>query len=190
MPKEKSGEKEFIYNFDRLPAKEAFSIRTKKILSALASFYGFEPIQTSLLEEPRFFSSLIRGGFWEESLPVQSKTSSGIDFLLRPSWALGILRAYISHRMNDFPHPLKFLFSGERFAAGPAKSSSPQIRIFNEWGLCMIGEEGPIAEAEVIQVLWKGVEKLGIPQANLQIRLSATRCNECRSQFRSPFVAH
>lgn len=190
MPKSKTTDKEFINYFDRLPPRERFLVKAKDLFGSLAAFYGFEAIHTSLVEDPKAFSALQKAGMLEDRSPVICKTPGGTDVFLRPSGVLGIFRAYISHKMNDLPHPLKFLFEGDVFYAPSWRNSVPGIRSAAEWGLCMIGEEGPIAEAEIIQVIGKGLEKLGIDPSALSLRVNATACNECRPSFRSPYVAY
>lgn len=186
MAKQKSHEPEFIGRFDRLPERERTFTKIKDIFAGLASFYGFDPIVPSLLEETKHLLPLQRAGFFERPL-ASSKISSGADFTLRPSGTLGILRAYMRHKMNDLPHPLKFLFMGEVFSG---VKGSDNLRSFYECSICMIGEEGPIAEAEIIQIVWKLFDKIGIDSSRLNVRLNATTCNECRSSFRTPYLAY
>lgn len=189
MPKTRVTTHDFINSFDRLPPRERLVLKVKEAFFSLAAFYGFGPIHTSPLEDPRIFSALYKAGLMEERSPVVCKTSLGVDLALRPSGALGIFRAYVAHRMNDLPHPLKFLFEGESFFAPRRGSDAPLTSVY-ELGLCMIGEEGPIAEAEIIQVLWKSLEKAGVDTSVLNARVSATTCSECRPSFRTPFLAY
>lgn len=186
MAKQKSNDLEFLGRFDRLPERERAYAKIKDIFGALSSFYGFESITPSIMEEVRPITSLQRAGFFEKVL-ASCEVASGADFVLRPSGALGILRAYTRHKMNDLPHPLKFLFMGEVFSG---VRGSDNIRSSYECSLSMIGEEGPIAEAEIVQIIWKLLEKTGIDPARLNVRLNATACNECRSSFRTPYLAY
>ena len=186
MSKHKFIEPEFLGRFDRLPERERMFSKIKDIFGALSSFYGFETITPSIIEETRAILPLQRAGVFERPMAA-CKISSGTDFVLRPSGALGILRAYIRHKMNDLPHPLKFLFMGETFAG---VKGSDSLRSFYEGGLCMIGEEGPIAEAEIIQIIWKLFGKAGIDVTRLNTRLNTTGCNECRASFRAPYLAY
>lgn len=190
MPRQKIAASDLVSNLDRLPEQERFYYGIEETFRSLASFYGFETIYTPPIEDARLFLPLFRAGFFEERPPVICKTSGGADFLLRPSGILGIFRAYGAHKMNDLPHPIKLLFEGESFYASPAKHSGNPVRSVAELGLCMIGEEGPIAEAEIVQVIWKTLEKQGIDHGTLELRVNATGCQECRQSFRSPFVAY
>ncbi len=189
MSKSKDNTHDFINRFDRLPTRERFVLKVKEAFSSLAAFYGFEPIHTSLLEDPRLFGGLQKAGLMGERSPVICKTSLGVDLALRSSGAVEIFRAYTAHRMNGLPHPLKFLFEGESFFVSTRESDGHLDSVY-ELGLCMIGEEGPIAEAEIIQVLWKSLEKAGVDASLLNVRINATACNECRPLFRTPYLAY
>lgn len=190
MSRPKSQDRDFINHFDRLPTRERFFSKIKELFSNVAAFYGFEHIHTSLLENPKTLLPVQRAGFLEERLPIICKTPAGVDLALRPAGILGVLRGYISHKLNDLPHPLKFLFQGESFFLYNNRSAGTQIRSLPEWGVCMIGEEGPIGEAEIIQVMWKSFERAGIDTSALDLKINATGCSECRPSFRSGYMAH
>src|SRR3989338_3202322 len=183
MAKIKVQEKEAFQISDRLPDQERLVRKAEGYMETVANFYGFEEIATSFIESPRFLHAALKSGCFEENLPVVCKTSDGSEILLRPSGALGILRAYVTHKMNDLPHPVKLLFKGESFFT-TSKGAHAQIKSAPEWGLVMIGEVGPIAEAEIMQIFWKSFEGMGIQSENLSIRINATSCGECRSSFR------
>lgn len=178
----------FFYKFDRLPAQESSLGMLKKKFSEIAVFYGFEKMHPSLLEEPRVFSPLAKAGFFDERAPVFCKTRTGAELVLRFSGALSALRAYVGHKMNDLPHPIKFFFDAEGFSLDSSRGK--EIRMRPEWGLVMIGEESPIAEAEIIQVIWKGLTEAGLKGGGMEVRINAIGCAECRPLFRSQFNAH
>lgn len=189
MAKNKVPEKETFQISDRLPDQERLARKAGELMETIANFYGFEGIATSFIESPRFWHAALKSGCFEENLPAACKTPDGSEILLRPSGALGILRAYVTHKMNDLPHPVKLLFGGESFFA-TSKGAHASIKSAPEWGLVMIGEEGPIAEAEIMQIFWKSFEKMGIQTEGLSIRVNATSCGECRSSFRAPFAGY
>lgn len=187
MPKPKTIEKESVIQFDRMPERERLFEAMARVFHDAAVSYGFEKIHTAAVEDARTLAPVIKSGLMEERAPVLCKTSAGIDIMLRVSGALGILRAYAVQKMNDLPHPLKFSFEGETFFFSNNRGG---IRSLNEWGMVMIGEEGPIAEAEIIQVIWKSLAKLGLEAAAIELRVNAIGCIECRPSFRSAFGAY
>ncbi|QQG44993.1 MAG: ATP phosphoribosyltransferase regulatory subunit [Candidatus Sungiibacteriota bacterium] len=185
MPKTKLVLKELIANLDSVPQYEQFLEKLRKSLRSLAEFYGFEPMATAPFEDVRVFYPLMKAGFFEERIPVICKMRTGSEVLLRPSGALGAVRAYTTHKLSELPSPLKVSFSGDSFFQ--AQKRDEKITSLKECGLVMIGEEGPVAEAEIIQVIWKSLGGIGMDMKNLQVRLNATGCQICRPYFRSAF---
>ena len=167
---------------DRMPGTEfQFAHMREKFLS-LARFYGFERMVSSFIEDPAPYVLAVKNGLFEERTPLMCHTASGGEMMARPNVVLPILRAYVSEKMNDLPHPLKFSAGGESiFLHGPSK----EFRSVEEEGLVIIGEEGPIAEAEIIQVIAKTIEELGIEMSRCQLAVNATGCTSCRVHYRA-----
>lgn len=161
----------------------------RKSFEEIATFYGFERAVTPALEDPRAYSELVKFGFLEARPPLACKTRSGDNIFLRPSLLLSLLRSYLPHKMQDLPHPLKFFSEGESFFM--SRGREKEIWSRSEWGLLMIGEEGPVAEAEILQVVWKALEKIGgLDPSILELRVNAVTCPECRTSFRSAFNSY
>jgi len=189
MAKRKTSSHEFLSQLDRLPSRERSFERIIGTFDKLAEFYGFGKIYTPILESGHVISPLIKGGFLAERPPVFCKTNAAVDVFLRPTALISVLRAYTAHKMSDLSHPLKLFFEGESFFAAPERRPS---RILGrcEWGLVMIGEGGAVAEAEIVQIIRKALEEVGIDPAGIELRINATGCNECRSHFRSSFCSY
>ncbi len=166
----------------------------RRTASAIARFYGFEEISTSVLEDASLFVPLVRAGLFEERPPVWCKARSGDEFMLRPSAILGAVRAYCTHRLQTLPHPLKFVCEAEGFflsRRGAAGAETPNAVVMRrEWGLVMIGEDAPVAEAEIIQVLWRSFLEWGVKEDALNLRLNAVGCGQCRPAFRSSLTGY
>lgn len=188
MPRQKSPAQDIFAKFIRLPEQEFLFDRLRMALMRVAKFYGFGGIGLPSLEEPRALVPIIKAGFSGERMPVFGKTRAGLEFALRISGTLSVLRAYVTQKMNDLPHPLKFFFEGEGFFLDSARGK--EIFVRPEWGLLMIGEEGPIAEAEVVQIIWKALGEAGLGGGEFEVRVNAIGCAECRPTFRSQFGAY
>lgn len=183
MAKQRPPSQNPFTKFNRLPPQELVFRRLGAVLEKMAVFYGFERIHLSLLEEPRALLPLVKVGLCDERSPVLGRTRSGVEFALRFSGALSILRAYVTQKMNDLPHPLKIFFDGDSFFLDSLRGK--EIHARPEWGLVMIGEEGPIAEAEIVQIVWKALVDAGVKGEDMEIRVNAIGCSECRPVFRS-----
>lgn len=183
MPKIKSAEGTFFAQPDRLPQDEFLCMQARAIFEKISLFYGFEKMATSLLQPPAMCSALSKAGLLDERACVSGKLKTGEDVAMKVSGALSILRAYVANKMNDLPHPLKFSFEGESFFLG--RGTSAKLQSQEEAGLVMIGEEGPIAEAEMVLILWKTIESLGMSPEKIRLSINGIGCAQCRTQFRS-----
>lgn len=194
MPKVKISNQEILSRFDRPPIKEGFYEKIKNSFFTIASFYGYEKIFTPVLEDGRFFQPLIKEGLLLDTPPIFCKTRSGEEIVLKSSGAISVLRAYFTHKMHDLPHPLKFFFDTDIFFSSPAvfKNSSGLNSMHNrpEQGLVMIGEDGPVAEAQIVQLIWQGLQEGGIGVEGFAFRVNAIGCPECKSSFRPPFMSY
>lgn len=186
MPKSSSVQ-EFIASLDRMPPREEIRAGITRVIESVADFYGFERIGMPLLEDPAAFVPLVKAGMLEERSPLFQKDVKGEEHMLSPSASLSVLRAYASHKMSELPHPLKFMFSGDRFWK---ESEESGIRGVSEWGLIIIGEERVSAEAEIIHVFWRGLEEAGAMEEGMEIRINALGCDRCRPLFRSSFTSY
>lgn len=195
MPVRKSKQqhdKKFFSPHDRLPEREAVMMHLDSVAAQLAEFYGFEKTATSAVDEATPFAALIKAKLFEERMPMIWKVRTGEELVLRASGALALLRSYVTLKMNDLPHPLKFSFEGESFFLRSDRGSSASLRMesVEERGLMMIGEDTAIAEAEVIHVIWQTLAGIGIPSHALQLTVNAIGCTQCRGHFRSSFLAY
>ena len=188
MARHKQTENEFLNKLDRLPPEEELFLKVEKALSPIAEFYGFQKIYTPLVDDQRFYLPLIKNGFFRNAAPIFCRSKSGAAIFLRPSVALSLVRAYITHKMNEWPQPVKMFFTGDSiFSAG---RRSPSLTARSELGLVMVGEESVVAETEIVQVIWRAAEKLGLKNEEVEVRINATGCAECRSAFRTSFTSH
>lgn len=188
MSRQKPTTPDFILNLDRLSPREQFLAKLRKSLFALAAFYGFEPIHTPPLEPYRLFAPLVRDGVFGERIPFVMRTREGVEYMARISGAISALRMYGSHRLHEEPHPLKFIFEGDTFMCGGVQGAVVEGTL--ELGLVMIGEDGPVAEAEILQVLWKTLGEVGISDESVELKINAVGCSECRPAFRSQFASY
>lgn len=188
MAEPKLSEKDIIASLDRLPAREEVYEKLKKKFDSLAEYYGFKLIFTPPLERYRQFLPLIKAGFLDERIPVQCRCGPGSDYILRVSGILSSLRAYISHKMSDLPQPVKLAFEGEVFFTESRRDAVLRSRY--ECGLVMAGEEGPVAAAEIVQIIWKILDGIGVDVRELELRVNAIGCASCYPSFRSSLASY
>lgn len=189
MPKIKSSVTESLFShLDRIPEKEeAFEI-LRGSFRAVASFYGFEKISYSALDNAHFYQPLLKAGLMAEHQPIILKSADIPDMIMRCSASLSALRAYVCHKMHDFPQPVKLFSEAEHFFTS-SRADLPIARR-DEVALVMTGEKGPITEAQIIQVIWKSLIDMGVPADRVNLVINAIGCAQCAQRFRSSLTSH
>lgn len=192
MPTKKSDKKELVQKakgmHDILPRE--YLIREKIIekAKAIASFYGFKPIQTPYLEKMELFTS----GIGENTDIVEKemyslKTKGGDKLVLRPEGTTPIMRAYIEHGMQVKPQPVLLYYTGSFF-----RHERPQRgrrREHQQFGLEILGEKDSIADAIVIKVFMAILEEAAGLKP-LSLHLNSVGCKECRKVYQKELTAY
>ncbi|GEM_PF-1260545 len=189
MPKTKAPAAEsFYHHLDRLPEKEGAFELLRTSFRAIASFYGFEKMSYSGLDDAKAYQAVAKAGLMGERQPIILKSGIGGDVMMRASSALSALRAYKTHKMNNFPQPVK-VYSEQGVIFVSNREDQP-IQRRDEACLVMVGEEGPIAEAQIVQVMWKSLIEMGVPAERLNLVVNAIGCSQCFGHFRTSLTSH
>jgi len=189
MPKTKISAAElFFHHLDRIPEKEGVLEILRSSFRAVALFYGFEKISYSALDDARLYQPLLKAGLMAEHQPIILKSADTPDMIVRCTAALSALRGYRSHKMNDFSQPVKIFSEAEHFFSS-SRVDQPIVRR-DEVTLVMAGEKGPIAEAQIIQVVWKSLIDMGVPADRINLVINAIGCAQCSHRFRSSLTSH
>ncbi len=172
---------------DILPGTQPFWDRLRGLAHDISSFYEFGRIETPHFEDTELFTHGV-GNATDivEKQMYSFKTRGGDQLTLRPEGTAPIARSYIENGMVAEPHPVKLWYFGSFF-----RHESPQrgrFREFHQWGLESFGEEGPVVEAEIIQVIHTFLKELGIQ--DIYVELNSIGCPECRTQVKSQILAY
>ena len=172
---------------DVLPQDAEIFDKIEGVVKSIASFYGFERIETPAVEEAGLF---LRGrgemSHFPEKELFQFRSSGGSLLALRPEGFLPVARSYIENNMADLSPPLKLFYSG-RFFRDEEQRRGYQ-KTFHQFGLTVLGEETAVAEAEILQVFFLALSELGIK--NLFIHLNSIGCFECHPGYRSQLSSY
>ncbi|MBU2633257.1 histidine--tRNA ligase, partial [Patescibacteria group bacterium] len=167
-----------------------YLIRKKIIEKAenIASFYGFEPIQTPHLERAELFTSAI-GESTDiiEKEMYKLKTKGGDNLVLRPEGTAPIVRAYIEHGMQTKPQPVMLYYHGSFFRhERPQRGRS---REFQQFGLEILGEENSIVDAIIIKTLLTILEEaVGIKP--ISVHINSIGDKECRKVYQKELTTY
>lgn len=146
---------------DILPEDQKYWRYVQKKAEALVEYYGFERIETPVLEETDLFVRTSGETSDVVSKEMYSlKTKGGDNLSLRPEGTAPVVRAYLEHGMNVRPHPVKLYYQESFF-----RHDEPQYgryRQQHQFGLEVIGDGSEAVDAELIFLGYKLIESLGV----------------------------
>jgi len=166
---------------DILPRDRKLYDVVERASSKIASYYGYERMDTPTLE----YSELFEKGTGQSTDIVQKQmynlTAEGGDKLtLRPEFTPSLVRAYIQHGMVAWPHPVKLSAIGPLFRH--EKPQSGRYREFRQFEIDAIGDKDPIIDAQVIFIFFKILENLGVKDINIHV--NSIGCPKCKPNYR------
>lgn len=166
---------------DILPEDQPFYKKICGTADNLADFYGFDRIDTPIVEEADLFSKGIGEGTDIIERQMYVFKSRGGDYLaLRPEFTAPVSRAYIEHGMFNLPQPVKLYTSGPLF-----RYERPQFgrfRQFRQIDFEAIGEESSVIDAQIIQIFYNILKELKFK--NLVIEINSIGDNQCRPYYK------
>ncbi|MSQ24017.1 MAG: histidine--tRNA ligase family protein [Chloroflexi bacterium] len=148
---------------DALPPQRAVERALEARLQSVFSRYGYEPIDTPILEPTELF--LRKSG---EAIASQmySFTYWNRDLCLRPEFTASVIRAYVNH-MQDRALPLRVQYAGPTFRY--ERPHETRHRQLTEIGAECIGAAGPGADAEILAMALSGLEAAGVRNAHFVV---------------------
>jgi histidyl-tRNA synthetase len=167
---------------DILPDEQVWWDRVSAVTRDLADFYGFQKIDTPILEHAAVF----RKGIGEETDIIEKemyvvKTKGGDVLAVRPEGTAPIMRAYLEHHLARAPQPQKLFYQGPFF-----RHDNPQVgrfRQFSQVGFEVIGgQNDPVYDAQVIILFQRLLENLKIK--NIILKINSIGCRVCRPLYR------
>lgn len=153
---------------DILPEEQKYWRYLNKKSESLLEDYGFEKIETPIVESAELFlRSVGAGSDIAEKEMYSFKTRGGDELALRPEGTASIVRAYLENGMNVRPHPVKLYYSGSMF-----RHDQPQhgrYRQFHQLGVETIGDASEVVDAELIFLGYKILDAIGLNNYNVHI---------------------
>ncbi len=187
---------------DILPRQQVFFERVFQAFRTTARAFGFEQIETPLVEEAALFARAIGEGseivtkqmFSVSRLASGNPKGAGSSddtakqaLVLRPEATASVVRAYIEHGMHTWPQPVKLSYIGPMFRY--ERPQAGRLRQFWQAGVEIIGEGDASIDALTMLVGWQTLEKLGLGE-QLIISVNSVGDRACRSRIRKQLAAH
>lgn len=144
--------------------------------------YDFERIETPVLEETELFVRGVgEGTDIVEKEMYSFKTKGGDSVTMRPEGTAPIVRAYLEHGMRSLPQPVKLYYLSPIF-----RHEQPQAgRLRQHWqvGAELLGEGSFSADAELIFILWKIFEEIGLKET-ITLQINSIGDSNCRPEYK------
>ncbi len=166
---------------DILPKDQAYFRKIYNVVENIANFYGFGKIDTPILEQSELFSK----GVGLDTDIVQKemfnlKTRGGDHLSLRPEGTAPVVRAYMQKGMINLPQPVKLWYFGPFFRY--EKPQAGRFRQFWQFGLEVLGERGPVIDAQIIQIFYNILKDLRLK--NLLVEINSIGDSQCRPYYK------
>lgn len=165
---------------DILPEEQPYWEHVRLQALRLAHRAGFERIDVPLFEATELFARSIGTGTDVVDKEMYVFTDKGGNSLtLRPEFTAGVVRAYIENGMHIRPQPVKLYSWGPVFRYD--RPQAGRYRQFTQFNLEILGTQDPLADVEVMLLVWDLYAGLGF--RDLSFQLNSTGCPRCRPGY-------
>ncbi|MFL5666705.1 MAG: histidine--tRNA ligase [Ktedonobacteraceae bacterium] len=170
---------------DILPDEQPYWFFVEQTAIEVAQLYGYQRIETPLLEETSVFHRTVGEGtdIVEHEMynfdDRADKEGNSINIALRPEGTAGTVRAYLEHGMFKLPQPVKLFYFGPFFRR--EKPQAGRFREHHQFGCEALGDGDPAIDAELIGLLYQFYTTLGLKQ--LRVSINSIGDGNCRPQY-------
>lgn len=146
--------------------------------------YGYSYIETPILEE----TGLFKRSVGESSDIVgkemyQFEDKGGNDVCMRPEGTAGIVRAFISAKLDRQPVKQKFYYYGPMFRY--ERPQKGRLREFHQFGCESFGEASVYEDFTIITMISQIFDALGI---GFDLQINSLGCMECMPPYKKSLV--
>ncbi len=169
---------------DILPPQNKKFVYILKNLTAIARKYGFEFIQTPILEETSLFIRSVG-----ESSDIVGKEmyrfvdKGGNDICLRPEATAGVVRAFIEKKYDKQGLIQRFYYYGPMFRY--ERPQKGRFRQFHQFGAESFGVKTHFEDANIILMI---KEMLDFFEIKYTLKLNSLGCSECITPYKEKLV--
>ncbi|NLC54227.1 MAG: histidine--tRNA ligase [Firmicutes bacterium] len=172
--------------FDLMPQQALVWQWMESSIRAVLLSYGYGEIRTPIFEHTELFQR----GIGETTDIVEKEMytltdKGGRSLTLRPEGTASVVRAYIQHKLYGQSPVTKLFYIGPMFRQ--ERPQAGRFRQFHQFGVEMIGEESPVADAEVILLAHDLYCQLGLTE--LEIHLNTVGCPQCRQEYKAALTS-
>lgn len=165
--------------FDVLPEQQpAFDFFLEK-LNTITHTFGYSRMETPYLEDAKLFK------FWEEAAMGELLTvhDEKLKLAIKPNNLFGLARAYLEYHYQEREKVSKWAY----FSPVSWKENG-QIRQSYEFGFQIFGETAPIADAQLVNLVYKLFAALNL--TGLSLEINNIGCLECQPGYQEVLKNH
>ena len=157
------------------------------ICFGLAENYNIKQIQTPIFEHTVLFAR----GVGETTDVVQKEMytfedKSGRSITLKPEGTAGVIRAYLEHSMYADAGLTKLCYVTPAFRY--EKPQSGRLRQHHQFGVEYVGSESPLVEVELISLVLKIIEEVGLK--DIEVHINSIGCANCRKEYNKALLEY
>ena len=152
---------------DFLPEQMVQRNFVEKIVRETFENYGYAQVQTPLFESFALLSA--QSGEEIRHKMFTFVGSDRVDYALRPEMTAPVCRLIANGQLRHLPYPYKLYYIGQCVRQEPVTDDAEVKREFRQAGVELIGPASPDADAEIIAIPVRILEKLNISQTKLKI---------------------
>ena len=165
---------------DILPGEQPYWEAVRRAAAGVCARFGYGRIETPVFEDAGLFTR----GVGDVTDIVQKEMyvfedRGGQELSLRPEGTAPICRAYLEHGMHNQPQPVRLFYIAPNFRYD--RPQAGRYRQHHQFGAEAIGEAGASVDAEIIEMLWRTYEELGL--TGLTLNLNSIGDQECRPAY-------
>jgi histidyl-tRNA synthetase len=175
---------------DLLPEDGPAWTHVEEIARDLSRRYAFDRIETPIFERIELFSR----GLGESSDAVEKEMfrvsgaagseDEKAEWALRPEPTAGIVRAYLEHGMHVRPGPQRLWMIGPMFRYD--RPQAGRFRQFVQWDVEVIGDPGPMVDAEIIELGHRFYWEVGV--RDVVASVNSIGDATCRPAYRAALI--
>lgn len=153
--------------------------------SNVAKRYGYSYIETPILEETALFKRSVGDSSDIVSKEMyQFEDKGGNDVCMRPEGTAGVVRAFVSAKLDRQPVKQKFFYYGPMFRY--ERPQKGRLREFHQFGCESFGEASVYEDFTIIMMISQIFKELGI---GFDLLINSLGCPECMPPYRENLVS-
>ena len=150
------------------PAEQKYWRYVEDTAATLARRHGFGRLDTPVFESSDLFHRSVGEGTDIMDKETYTFLDRGGDSLtLRPEGTAPVCRAFLEAGMHSLPQPVRIYYFCPVFRYD--RPQAGRYRQHHQYGVEILGDESPLADAEIVEMGWALVANLGLSNLNLFI---------------------